>query len=97
MTEWKEISNGRLCLRIRDGLLIVKPRDAPDPAPLFCAVCGSANVDPDDAITHREFGCCRLCSLLWVDRDREAWIAGWRPSRADVEAELSRRRRRRRA
>ena len=92
MTDWKSLSNGRLIADVGNGIILVKPKGSPDPVPLFCVVCDTPNTDPDDAVSHRQDGCCRLCSLRWVDANREAWTTGWRPSSDDVAREIVRRR-----
>ncbi len=87
---WQDLDASRL-IRKCSGFYIIKPKNTPDPTPLFCDVCKRPNLTPDDTLLHRRYGCCAQCTLRWVDVYKEKWLAGWRPSSLDIENELKRR------
>lgn len=81
---WSPLGQDRMWYRHPDGFLVVRPRDAIEPVPLFCPVCGLAMLTSDDSDAHRQDGCCDLCRMVWVVPRRAEWSLGWRPSSADL-------------
>lgn len=91
--DWKDLDSSRIYQQ-HSSFIIVKPRDSVDPAPLFCSVCGSLSTTIDDVISHKQYGCCSLCNLRWVDINRDEWLKGWRPDSDSIAVEMQRRNRR---
>ena len=52
---------------------------------IFCAVCNFLLKSIDDDRAVREYDCCHDCYLRYAESRKEAWKAGWRPSREIVD------------
>lgn len=85
---WISLDEKRIYKIINGNVYVIKQRDEPDPAPLFCDICSSPIMTMNDISTENEYGCCESCALKWVDIDRERWLSGWRPSAEDVNNEM---------
>jgi len=70
----------------------VQVSDMLDITPLFCLVCETAMVGQDDLDYHRLFQSCTQCGMKWAETNRAQWQMGWRPSMAEVAAEITNRR-----
>lgn len=65
---------------LKKGYRIVKRGDSNrESAPIDCPLCLCVNIDELDSISISRSGCCYDCELEISDRNREKWIAGWRP------------------
>ncbi len=55
--------------------------------PLSCPICDivmKGGTAGDDKYYYK-WGCCRFCSIEFVEDREERWLSGWRPSTAEVE------------
>jgi hypothetical protein len=89
--EWINVDSTRVMYQHND-FIVVKPVAVSDSIPLFCQVCGCTNLTIDDVLAYREHGCCSTCVMHWVVVHRSEWDAGWRPSQADIDHDVRRRR-----
>ena len=62
--------------------------------PLFCHVCETVMSALRDAEYHRLHGCCEACGIKWAERQRKAWLDGWRPDISEINSDVEERRRR---
>lgn len=69
-------------------IIFVQDENSLPPVPVECPVCHQI-IDSIDSITsYRTFQCCSWCKLKWVDRDKEAWHNGKRPSQLEISAAM---------
>lgn len=68
--------------------------DMSNVTPLFCHVCETVMSALRDAEYHRLHGCCEACGTKWAERQRKAWLDGWRPDISEINSDVEERRRR---
>jgi hypothetical protein len=61
------------------------------PSPIDCPLCECVMIDGIDAISMQRTGCCYDCEVEVADRNREMWLAGWRPAGKQLDEIRSRR------
>jgi hypothetical protein len=83
---WRPYLKDRLIDERPEGFVVIVPVGVAPPVPLVCPVCDHVMRTREDETSHREFGCCERCALLWAYPRREAWNGGWRPSQEQVTA-----------
>ena len=66
---------------------IVVDNSNKDIVPISCPVCLYLLRNMEDAISYREFKCCQECSDKWARPRKKDWVAGWRPSRGELQQE----------
>lgn len=82
--------NDRLIKKNPMGFFVIKPIDHDDNGmKLYCDVCKQMFRTSDDEAAWHQFKCCHYCSMKWAARDRENWLAGWRPSDDEIETEVA--------
>lgn len=89
--EWKPYTKNRLIAQHPSGFYIIKPDDHDSRAALSCELCDRLYRTKDDDDANREFGCCHLCALKWAHPRREQWNTGWRPTRDQIDLDVSQR------
>ena len=52
---------------------------------IFCQVCNFLIKTSLDAKTFSEWKSCHDCYLRFIEARKEAWDAGWRPEKAEIE------------
>lgn len=67
--------------------------DMSNVTPLFCHVCETVMSALRDAEYHRLHGCCEACGTKWAERQRKAWLDGWRPDISEINSDVEERRR----
>ena len=68
--------------------------DMSNVTPLFCHVCETVMSALRDAEYYRLHGCCEACGTKWAERQRKAWLDGWRPDISEINSDVEERRRR---
>ena len=63
--------------------------DMSNVTPLFCHVCETVMSALRDAEYHRLHGCCEACGTKWAERQRKAWLDGWRPDISEIHSSVN--------
>jgi hypothetical protein len=92
--EWKSYPNDRKILH-KDGYSVIVPASFDinkiESMPIFCGVCSIRFGNSDDEFSYKKFKCCNSCADQWAYSNKEKWLAGWRPSKEQIEAYIEKR------
>ena len=83
--EWKKLSDNRESRMVSGKFYVIKPTGFVSNVPASCPVCTFLLRDRDDAFSFIKYSCCSDCSLQWAQPNRQKWHEGWRPSKADID------------
>ena len=59
--------------------------------PVDCPVCGIMLRESDIKGSYDKYGCCEECMHGFVHANKEKWLAGWRPTKTQVNRLLKKR------
>lgn len=89
-SETFKLPGDRIAIKHGD-FYVIKPCECSSYVPLSCPVCLTLYRTKNDEESHLNYECCDYCSMAWARRDIVRWKSGWRPSKEEVECEVSRR------
>lgn len=82
----------KVAIRSTYDVYAESPETLQPEVPAWCPVCSATIRNEDDRYAYSEFSCCSLCASVWARKDAAGWSSGWRPSPAELEQEMQRRR-----
>ena len=71
--------------RLIQTQIVVKEGNQKDVIPLDCPVCNLSFRDINDILCYETWQCCTDCKHHFVFKDQEAWLAGARPEKEEIE------------
>jgi len=71
-------------------VILTKSESAPE-IPFWCPLCSCVMGNDRDVNAHRGSGVCGDCEQDFADTHRIEWMAGWRPSKKEVNKQLKKR------
>ncbi len=87
---WQPYLKNRLIKKIDSlRLCVIKPDSDEQIVPLCCPVCDRMMTSMLDAETWNRFTCCESCANVWAYKNSERWLAGWRPTKQEIERKLT--------
>lgn len=88
MSDWAPYFRDRL-IRDNGTHFVIRPMNVENPVPLSCDLCSTLYRSREDESSHLEFGCCNSCAMRWAHPDRKRWKDGWRPTKDQVQDNIS--------
>jgi hypothetical protein len=80
-----KLNNDKMLYEYHTHKVIFDPNIIQDMMPISCEYCTKLYRTVEDEISYINFGCCDLCSQLFVRPNLEKWNNGWRPTKLEIE------------